>query len=211
MELFFSCPSSNIANKLRGGIFFVFVFKCCLIEFNWIFNVFREWVLFLFFELNWILWNFQHFQGVGVDRVQDGENSHSRCHRCCRKVDLISPWFICFDLISPWFSWFDFTLVYLFWFDFTLVYLIWFHLDLISPCFICFYLISPWFIWFDFTLIWFHLGLFDNLRGLDVDDVKFVINYDYPNNSEDYIHRYQKKQTIKFYTSLNKYNFICSH
>ena len=27
-------------------------------------------------------------------------------------------------------------------------------------------------------------------RGLDVDDVKFVINYDYPNNSEDYIHRY---------------------
>ena len=27
-------------------------------------------------------------------------------------------------------------------------------------------------------------------RGLDVDDVKFVINYDYPSNSEDYIHRY---------------------
>merc|ERR1712020_377319 len=26
-------------------------------------------------------------------------------------------------------------------------------------------------------------------RGLDVDDVKFVINYDYPSNSEDYIHR----------------------
>lgn len=26
-------------------------------------------------------------------------------------------------------------------------------------------------------------------RGLDVDDVKFVINYDYPGNSEDYIHR----------------------
>ncbi|CAL4076322.1 unnamed protein product, partial [Meganyctiphanes norvegica] len=26
-------------------------------------------------------------------------------------------------------------------------------------------------------------------RGLDVDDVKFVINYDYPNCSEDYIHR----------------------
>lgn len=23
----------------------------------------------------------------------------------------------------------------------------------------------------------------------DVDDVKFVINYDYPNNSEDYVHR----------------------
>uniref|UniRef100_A0A1B0FEH4 RNA helicase n=2 Tax=Glossina morsitans morsitans TaxID=37546 RepID=A0A1B0FEH4_GLOMM len=26
-------------------------------------------------------------------------------------------------------------------------------------------------------------------RGLDVDDVKFVINYDYPSNSEDYVHR----------------------
>ncbi|CAL4077839.1 unnamed protein product, partial [Meganyctiphanes norvegica] len=26
-------------------------------------------------------------------------------------------------------------------------------------------------------------------RGLDVDDVKFVINYDYPNSSEDYVHR----------------------
>ncbi|XP_045462979.1 ATP-dependent RNA helicase p62-like isoform X2 [Harmonia axyridis] len=26
-------------------------------------------------------------------------------------------------------------------------------------------------------------------RGLDVDGIKFVINYDYPNSSEDYIHR----------------------
>ncbi|GBP19494.1 Probable ATP-dependent RNA helicase DDX17 [Eumeta japonica] len=26
-------------------------------------------------------------------------------------------------------------------------------------------------------------------RGLDVEDVKFVVNYDYPNNSEDYVHR----------------------
>ena len=26
-------------------------------------------------------------------------------------------------------------------------------------------------------------------RGLGGDDVKFGINYDYPNNSEDYIHR----------------------
>ncbi|XP_055913051.1 uncharacterized protein LOC129946761 [Eupeodes corollae] len=26
-------------------------------------------------------------------------------------------------------------------------------------------------------------------RGLDVEDVKFVINYDYPSNSEDYVHR----------------------
>ncbi len=31
-------------------------------------------------------------------------------------------------------------------------------------------------------------------RGLDVDDIKFVINYDYPNNSEDYIHRIGKKR-----------------
>lgn len=26
-------------------------------------------------------------------------------------------------------------------------------------------------------------------RGLDVEDVKYVVNYDYPNSSEDYIHR----------------------
>ncbi|VDN29557.1 unnamed protein product [Gongylonema pulchrum] len=26
-------------------------------------------------------------------------------------------------------------------------------------------------------------------RGLDVDDIKYVINYDYSNNSEDYVHR----------------------
>ncbi|MFH4976462.1 hypothetical protein AB6A40_003171, partial [Gnathostoma spinigerum] len=26
-------------------------------------------------------------------------------------------------------------------------------------------------------------------RGLDVNDIKVVINYDYPNNSEDYVHR----------------------
>lgn len=26
-------------------------------------------------------------------------------------------------------------------------------------------------------------------RGLDVEDVKYVINYDYPNSSEDYVHR----------------------
>lgn len=28
-----------------------------------------------------------------------------------------------------------------------------------------------------------------NRTNLDVEDVKFVINYDYPNNSEDYVHR----------------------
>lgn len=27
------------------------------------------------------------------------------------------------------------------------------------------------------------------MRQKDVDDVKFVINYDYPSNSEDYVHR----------------------
>ena len=26
-------------------------------------------------------------------------------------------------------------------------------------------------------------------RGLDVSDIKFVINYDLPNNAEDYVHR----------------------
>lgn len=26
-------------------------------------------------------------------------------------------------------------------------------------------------------------------QHVDVEDVKFVINYDYPNNSEDYVHR----------------------
>lgn len=26
-------------------------------------------------------------------------------------------------------------------------------------------------------------------RGLDVEDIKYVINYDYPNSSEDYVHR----------------------
>jgi len=26
-------------------------------------------------------------------------------------------------------------------------------------------------------------------RGLDVEDIKFVVNYDYPNCSEDYVHR----------------------
>lgn len=28
-----------------------------------------------------------------------------------------------------------------------------------------------------------------HFRCTDVEDVKFVINYDYPNNSEDYVHR----------------------
>lgn len=35
-------------------------------------------------------------------------------------------------------------------------------------------------------------------RGLDVEDVKFVINFDYPNSSEDYIHRIGKLTTINY-------------
>ncbi|CAI4223209.1 unnamed protein product [Auanema sp. JU1783] len=47
-------------------------------------------------------------------------------------------------------------------------------------------------------------------RGLDVDDIKFVINYDYPNNSEDYVHRIgrtgrreQKGTAYTFFTHQN--------
>ena len=40
-------------------------------------------------------------------------------------------------------------------------------------------------------------------RGLDVDDVKFVINYDYPNNSEDYIHRIGKIAVLNFKMMIN--------
>ena len=50
-------------------------------------------------------------------------------------------------------------------------------------------------------------------RGLDVDDIKFVINYDYPNNSEDYIHRIgrtgraqQTGTAITFFTDNNAKN-----
>ncbi|KAI1704266.1 DEAD/DEAH box helicase domain-containing protein [Ditylenchus destructor] len=47
-------------------------------------------------------------------------------------------------------------------------------------------------------------------RGLDVTDIKFVINYDYPNNSEDYVHRIgrtarreQKGTAYTFFTPKN--------
>ncbi|KAI5723554.1 hypothetical protein M8J76_007973 [Diaphorina citri] len=43
-------------------------------------------------------------------------------------------------------------------------------------------------------------------RGLDVDDVKFVINYDYPNNCEDYIHRIGR--TGRSQTSGTAYAFF---
>ena len=49
-------------------------------------------------------------------------------------------------------------------------------------------------------------------RGLDVDDIKFVINYDYPNNSEDYIHRIGRTgrrgksgTAYTFFTKKNSY------
>lgn len=44
----------------------------------------------------------------------------------------------------------------------------------------------------------------------DVDDVKFVINYDYPNNSQDYIHRIGRtgrcSQTGTAFTLFTKEN-----
>lgn len=51
----------------------------------------------------------------------------------------------------------------------------------------------------DYVLNEFRTGKFSILvatdvaaRGLDVEDVKYVINYDYPNSSEDYVHRIGK-------------------
>lgn len=48
-------------------------------------------------------------------------------------------------------------------------------------------------------------------RGLDVEDVKYVINYDYPNSSEDYVHRIgrtgrcqQTGTAYAFFTSANQ-------
>jgi len=47
-------------------------------------------------------------------------------------------------------------------------------------------------------------------RGLDVSDIKFVINYDYPNNSEDYVHRIgrtgRRDQTGTSYTLFTPNN-----
>lgn len=45
---------------------------------------------------------------------------------------------------------------------------------------------------------------------LDVEDVKFVINFDYPNNSEDYVHRIgrtgRSKKTGTAYTFFTQSN-----
>ncbi|KAF0288942.1 putative ATP-dependent RNA helicase DDX17 [Amphibalanus amphitrite] len=43
-------------------------------------------------------------------------------------------------------------------------------------------------------------------RGLDVTDVKFVINFDYPNNSEDYIHRIGR--TARSHNTGTAYTFF---
>lgn len=49
-------------------------------------------------------------------------------------------------------------------------------------------------------------------RGLDVNDIKFVINYDYPNNSEDYVHRIgrtgRRDQTGTSYTFFTPQNSL---
>ncbi|CAH1110309.1 unnamed protein product [Psylliodes chrysocephalus] len=48
-------------------------------------------------------------------------------------------------------------------------------------------------------------------RGLDVEDVKFVINFDYPSNSEDYVHRIgrtgRSQKTGTAYTFFTPSNF----
>jgi len=52
-------------------------------------------------------------------------------------------------------------------------------------------------------------------RGLDVDDIKFVINFDYPNNSEDYVHRIGRtgraSQTGTAYTFFTANNSKQAH
>ena len=52
-------------------------------------------------------------------------------------------------------------------------------------------------------------------RGLDVDDIKFVINFDYPNNSEDYVHRIGRtgraSQTGTAYTFFTSNNSKQAH
>lgn len=46
-------------------------------------------------------------------------------------------------------------------------------------------------------------------RGLDVSDIKFVINYDYPNNSEDYVHRIGR--TARSSNTGTAYTFFTSN
>ena len=112
-------------------------------------------------------------QGMGVERVQEREHGHSCCHWRCREVGLT---FLCTFTIIIFLDLFhsppqlnvSHKSAKLFMHQQNLLY------PSSQP------LVTSEQLW---KLIW-------NCRGLDVDDVKFVINYDYPSNSEDYIHRY---------------------
>ncbi|KAI4877534.1 hypothetical protein NFI96_015813 [Prochilodus magdalenae] len=58
-------------------------------------------------------------------------------------------------------------------------------------------------------------GAWEVVRATDVEDVKFVINYDYPNNSEDYIHRIgrtaRSQKTGTAYTFFTPNNMKQAH
>ena len=52
-------------------------------------------------------------------------------------------------------------------------------------------------------------------RGLDIDDIKFVINFDYPSCSEDYVHRigttlliYPIVCLLTFFRSVCRFHFV---
>lgn len=54
-------------------------------------------------------------------------------------------------------------------------------------------------------------------RGLDVKDIKYVINYDFPNNCEDYIHRIGRTgrggatgTSYTYFTTENSKNGACT-
>lgn len=55
------------------------------------------------------------------------------------------------------------------------------------------------------------LCLYNNCNCVctDVEDVKFVINFDYPNNSEDYVHRIGR--TGRSQRTGTAYTFFTSH
>jgi len=60
-------------------------------------------------------------------------------------------------------------------------------------------------------------ALFANLNlSQDVRDITHVLNYDYPNNSEDYVHRIgrtgragAKGTAITFFTTESEFTFVC--
>jgi superfamily II DNA/RNA helicase len=47
-------------------------------------------------------------------------------------------------------------------------------------------------------------------RGLDVRDIKFVINYDFPDNVEDYVHRIGRTAGVNPYFSSYVFTFACN-